>query len=493
MKLVIPQEAVTCNSAVLCWDRIEGASTYRILLDGKTRAEVPVTDAKLTGLLEKTRYLVLVQALDQNGRILVRSAEEAVTTKSPGETVSAADVCLVRDRKDPEAVKSNTAALQRAIDACPENGTLVVPAGTYVSGALFLHGDMTLHLERDAVLKASDDPADFPPARYRYEGVEQNNFTCLLNTRPGEKQKNLAITGEGTIDANGAVLFEKELNAPEANRANAVCIQNTDGLYLDGITVREAPFWCLHPIFCRHVTMYGITIDTGTDKSGSPYGLFNGDGIDPDSCFDVRILHSSITSQDDCIALKAGRYAAGRKDAVPTEHVRISNCRFFLGFGVAIGSESSAGIRDVLVQDCTFTDSFSIATVKNRRGKAGYIEDITYDHCTLTDRNPKVKECIWFRGAINIDQSYGEENFDRVHPAKITADTPYIGNITIANLFCSSPYGKPIYICGLPEQHIRHVTLKNIVAEGADGCIIANADDVCMENVSVRLIGDEAL
>ncbi len=109
-------------------------------------------------------------------------------------------------------------------------------------------------------------------------------------------------------------------------------------------------------------------------------------------------------------------------------------------------------------------DSFSIATVKNRRGKAGYIEDITYDHCTLTDRNPKVKECIWFRGAINIDQSYGEENFDRVHPAKITADTPYIGNITIANLF-----------------------------EGADGCIIANADDVCMENVSVRLIGDEAL
>ncbi len=269
MKLVIPQEAVTCNSAVLCWDRI-----------GKTRAEVPVTDAKLTGLLEKTRYLVLVQALDQNGRILVRSAEEAVTTKSPGETVSAADVCLVRDRKDPEAVKSNTAALQRAIDACPENGTLVVPAGTYVSGALFLHGDMTLHLERDAVLKASDDPADFPPARYRYEGVEQNNFTCLLNTRPGEKQKNLAITGEGTIDANGAVLFEKELNAPEANRANAVCIQNTDGLYLDGITVREAPFWCLHPIFCRHVTMYGITIDTGTDKSGSPYGLFNGDGIE---------------------------------------------------------------------------------------------------------------------------------------------------------------------------------------------------------------------
>lgn len=493
MKLVISKEAVTPTSAVLCWDRIEGASAYRVLLDGVTMAEVPVTDAKLTGLCGETRHLALVQALDENGRILERSAEEAMTTKAPGETISAADFCLARDRQDPEAVKSNTAALQRAIDACPENGTLVIPEGTYVAGALFLHGDMTLHLEQGAALKASDDPADFPPALYRYEGIVQKNFTCILNTRPGEKLKNLAITGEGVIDANGAVLFEKELNAPEANRSNAVCIQNTDGLYLDGITIREAPFWCLHPVFCRHVTMYGITIDTGRDKNGNPYGLFNGDGIDPDSCSDVRILHSSITSQDDCIALKAGRYGAGREDAVPTEHVRISNCRFFLGFGIAIGSESSAGIRDVLVQDCSFSDSFSIATVKNRRGKAGYIENITYDHCTLTDRNPKIKECIWFRGAINIDQSYGEENFDRVHPEKITEDTPYIGNITITNLFCSSPYGKPIYICGLPEQHIRHVTLKNIVAEGADGCIIANADDICMENVSVRLIGDDSV
>ncbi|MCH4033201.1 MAG: hypothetical protein LKG89_08530 [Lachnospiraceae bacterium] len=142
MKLVISKEAVTQTSAVLCWDRIEGASAYRVLLDGVIVAEVSVTDAKLTGLREKTRYLALVQALDENGRILERSAEEAMTTKAPGETISAADFCLVRDRQDPEAVRCNTAALQRAIDACPENGTLVIPEGTYAAGALFLHGDM---------------------------------------------------------------------------------------------------------------------------------------------------------------------------------------------------------------------------------------------------------------------------------------------------------------------------------------------------------------
>ena len=414
-----------------------------------------------------------------------------MTTEVPGQVISAADAGLIPDRKDPETVRRNTQVLQKAIDACPSGGTICVPAGVYVCGALFLHGEMNLHLEKGAVLKASDDPAAFPPFEYRYEGILQKNYACLINTRPWEPNQNLRITGEGTIHANGKVLFPKELDSPEANRSNAVCIQNTEELYLEGITIREAPFWCLHSVFCNHVTMYGIHIITGRDENGADYGQFNGDGIDPDSCSHVAILNSVIESQDDCIAIKAGRYAEGRKVGIPSEHLRISNCSFHGGFGVAVGSESSAGIRDVLVQDCTFTDSFSIGSVKNRRGKSGYIENIIYDSCTLVDRNPKIRECEWFRGAINIDQTYGTDNPDLVHPAPVDDDTPYIGRITFRNIRVSNPYAKPIYICGLPERHINGVTLENIDAEGKDGCIIINADHVRMNEVSVRVIGED--
>ncbi len=491
MILYIPKEAVTDTSAVLYWDKVPGADVYRIYRDGELVAERKETDGLLEGLKPAERHLFQVKAFAPDGSCMVWSPEVPMTTEAPEQVISAANAGLIPDRKDPETVRHNTQLLQKAIDGCPAGGTVRVDAGQYVCGALFLHGEMTLRLEEGAVLKASDDPADFPPFEYRYEGILQKNFACLINTRPGVQNRNLRITGSGTIHANGKVLFRKELDSPEANRSNAVCIQNTEGLYLEGITIREAPFWCLHPIFCSHVTMYGIHVITGRDENGADYGQFNGDGIDPDSCSYVAILNSEIESQDDCIAVKAGRYDEGRRVGIPSEHIRISNCQFFRGFGAAMGSESSAGIRDVLVQDCIFTDSFSIGAVKNRRGKSGYIEDIVYDACTLVNRNPKYRESKWFRGAIYIDQTYGTDHPDLVHPVPVDDNTPYIGRITFRNIRVSTPYGKPIYICGLPERHIDGITLENIDAEGKDGCIIINADHVRMSNVSVRLIGEE--
>ena len=112
------------------------------------------------------------------------------------------------------------------------------------------------------------------------------------------------------------------------NSGKAVLVR-VDGLYLNGITVCQSPAWCVHTVYCNNVTMNQITVRTKYDAQGRPYeGIYNGDGIDPDSCRDVWIIHSVIASQDDCIAIKSGRDAEGRRVGIPSENIRISNCRF---------------------------------------------------------------------------------------------------------------------------------------------------------------------
>lgn len=92
--------------------------------------------------------------------------------------------------------------------------------------------------------------------------------------------------------------------------------------------------------------------------------MCNCDGFDPDSCRDVYVFNSLLSSQDDCIALKSGRDREGREVGIPTENVLITDCVFKSGFGVACGSEMSGGVRNVLVRDCVFDNVYSIGSVK---------------------------------------------------------------------------------------------------------------------------------
>ncbi|MGN1116765.1 MAG: glycoside hydrolase family 28 protein, partial [Candidatus Ornithomonoglobus sp.] len=283
---------------------------------------------------------------------------------------------------DASGMTVSTAAIQSAIDKCEKGDCVYVPEGIYISGALFLKSDMSLFIENGATIKGSDNTDDFPVHTYRWEGRNTECYSSLINAGIGtEGVQNLVIEGGGAIDANGVTLFHKEMKEKKGARGRAVCIQNSSDIIIRGVIIRQSPAWCLHLINCRNVSIDNINIHTKYDEQGNPYeDIFNGDGIDCDSCKNVHITNSLIASQDDCIAIKSGKDAEGRAAAMPSENIIIENCRFESGFGVAIGSEMSGGVRNVKVRNCYFYNTFSIGSVKTCRGRGGVIEDVLFEN-----------------------------------------------------------------------------------------------------------------
>ena len=400
---------------------------------------------------------------------------------------------------------TETAALQSQIDACLPGGTVRIAPGVHVTGALFLKSDMTLFLEKGAVLKGSSDLADYPVFPYRWEGHVTNCYASLLNTPTnvicssgrasgpsraalsGQCEgpylapiSNLTITGTGAIDASGDSLRAREKSSPFP-RGRAVCLRNVTNLRLSGVTIGHSPAWCLHLCFCRDVAIDGIRID-------QPTGV-NGDGIDVESCSNVRISNSRIVSTDDSIAIKSGRDTEGRRINRPSSDILIEDCSFERGLGVAIGSEMSGGVSNVLVRNCTFTDTKSLASVKACRGRGAVVENICYTNCTHTNSVTKRrKDGIWFRGAINVDLHYaGPIDFS---PRPFDETTPVFRNIVFTDLKTSTANGRAIFLAGLPESVLHGITFRNVVATGETGLSAAYVDGLVLSNVTVTATHD---
>ena len=350
LKLFCPEETRTADSAAILWNKVKGARQYRVFLDGAEVGRTEHTDFTLRGLKSGSGYEIEAAAEDENGRLAQDTLH--ITLQEKGEELTITSFGAVGDGRT-----VNTSFIQKAIDACPAGGTVRIPAGTFVTGALFLKSDMTLFLEEGSRLLGSGCLEDFPLKKYRFEGLETMCYASLINTKETENGRlhNIRIMGKGCVDANGSILRRQELAEGKGKPGRAVCLRNVDGVYLEGITVRQSPAWCVHLIYCSHVSLNGVSIFTKFDENGRRYeGIANGDGLDPDSCSYVNVFGCTIGSQDDCIAVKSGRNEEGRLVGIASEHIRVTNCTFTSGFGVAMGSEMSGGVRDCLVQDCVF-------------------------------------------------------------------------------------------------------------------------------------------
>lgn len=492
VNVVCPPAAITDSEVAVVWDKPEMWKTireYEIYVDNGIVGTTDKTGFTIRGLDGNASYIITIRAITMGGELSDRSNSVAVTTKPKAEIIDITSFGAVGD-----GVTLNTEAIQRAIDECPEGGKVVIPQGVFLSGAIFLKSNMTLFLEEGAVLLGSPDTKEYPLMEYRFEGREQLCYASLVNTRTqAERLSNITITGPGMINANGEKLFRAEMDEKSGIRGRAICIRNVDNLYLQDVTVRQSPAWCVHLIYCNDVSINNVQIYTRCDESGVRYkDIFNGDGIDPDSCNNVYIFNSLIASQDDCIAIKSGRDAEGRAVGIPCENVRITDCVFNSGFGVAIGSEMSGGVRNVLVRDCEFNDTFSIGTVKAPRGRGNVIENITYENITHKNFSPDHKDCRWFRGAIYIDQFYSHETFDVDAAEPVDAGTSIIRDITFKDIELETVGGNAIYLAGLPESPLINITLDNVTARGKRGMKAMNIDGLCMNNVTVVSCEDDA-
>jgi len=374
-------QALHSDEATFVWDKVATGCVYEVLRDGQPVGTTTKTHFTATGLSPDHDYVFTVRAVASSRAAISTSTPLALRTPAKEPVVSVLDHGAVGDGKT-----LNTAALQSAIDACPKGGVVLIPAGTFLSGALYLKSDMTLLIAKDGVLKGTANPKDYLPFNLnRFEGWEMETHASLLNAGTLDRNgpaniRNLSIRGDGTISGGGRKLYDASMALyPKKvdglrSRGRLILLMNAENVEISGLTIEESPCWTLHYIYSENVSLHGLTIRSN---------VHNGDGIDPDSSKNSLVFNCSFDTGDDCIAIKSGKNPEGNVVNRPTENVRIFDCSFKRGHGISIGSEMSGGVRGVLVEDCVAGDLLNGLQIKATPERGGFVEAVTVRDCDL--------------------------------------------------------------------------------------------------------------
>ena len=389
--------------------------------------------------------------------------------------------------------------INRAIVACSRSGggTVLVPKGTFYSGPLTLKSNVNLHLEEGAVLKFNPDRyLYFPSVLTRWEGLDCYNARPLIYAY-GET--NIAITGKGVIDgqasydnwwimkgrsastaitqnaararlmeyAESAVPVYKRVMGPlDGLRPQLINFHSCSVILIEGVTLKNSPFWVIHPLLCQDLIVRGVSID-----SHGP----NSDGCDPESSKNVLIENCYFNTGDDCIAIKSGRNADGRKWSVPSENIVVRNCEMKNGHGgVVIGSEISGGYKNLYVENCKMDspELERVIRIKTNNCRGGIVENVYV-------RNIEVGQCR--EAVLKINLLYeAKENCDHSFP-------PVVRNINLENVTCNkSRIG--VYLIGYEESdNIYDINLTNCKFDSVEQPLsVVGAKDVTYRNLYIN-------
>lgn len=336
----------------------------------------------------------------------------------------------------------DTKALQKAIDSCNATGggTVTLPGGhIFRAGTVILKSNVELHLEKTAVLKASDHLEDFDLLGTRkkeyedkrdvpsYENCEFDGLPTLFFIY-GLHEKNVSITGEGEIDGNEEIFYgevlKEHIEGSFYPRVPLMYIEDVEHFNLRGVTLSHSGFWTVHLVGCRDVEISSIRILNNLRMA-------NCDGIDPDHCQNVRISNCHIEAGDDGIVFKN---TAQKMEYGNCENITVSNCTIIsTSAAIKFGSESEAPFRNMTISN--------VAISKSNRGISlmlrdkGLFENIVFSNITIDTR------------LFSKDHWWGQ-----AEPIAITAlkrkedtDIKYIRGIIFSNIFCTSENGIFIY------------------------------------------------
>jgi polygalacturonase len=269
-----------------------------------------------------------------------------------------------------DGVTKDTAAIQKALDACGGNGggTVLVPEGIFLTGSLMLHANTTLQLAQRADLLGSPDIADYPVENVRWEGEFREGHRAMI-----------CATNAANVTLSGGMIFGPPLPLGKLRNPRGPLLIELTGCtntVLENFTTQYQQLWTIHVLFCKDLTARNLTIRTVAA---------NGDGIDVDSCDGVLIERCDINTGDDAISLKSGRGLAAQNLGRPTENVTIRNCRLQSSIFAALGlgTEMSGGIRNVKIQDCVIAGRQNAIFIKSREGRGGYFQDISGENITV--------------------------------------------------------------------------------------------------------------
>jgi len=401
-----------------------------------------------------------------------------------------------------DGMTSNTAAFREAVAKAAGGGRVLVPDGIWLTGPIELLTGVELHLADNAVILFDKSKEEYPLQVTDYEGIERIR---TLSPLYADHADNISVTGNGTIDGSGHLwrpvkqfkMTERQWNALLAKapyvvdskeggiwmptetaykgraegerypdeedalekaapfydfyRPVMVNFKHCKNVRLENVRIQNSPAWAVHLFFCEDVLVKGINVE-------NPYHAQNGDGIDIESCKNVEVCYSNFHVGDDGICIKSGKNAKARQIPGKSENIHIHHC--YVGQshgGFVVGSEMSRGVRNILVEDCTFIDADVGVRFKSALGRGGVVEDITIRRINMVN----IKE-----EAFIFTMAYVHSIMDYVVEDKLNnddSDVPYFRNINISDCNCvNAKIG--VKVKGLEDipEAISDITFENV-------------------------------
>jgi polygalacturonase len=380
----------------------------------------------------------------------------------PKVTINPKDLGATGDGKT-----KDTQALQLAIDRCAVlgGGEVVIPPGDYATGALMLRSNVTLRIADGASLLGSGDMADYPVVEVRWEGRWIKGYSAFISAMDSE---NVGIAGPGKIVASDAIRGRVE-RATGMRLPALLEFTNCRSVRVENCFTSQTGMWSIHPVYCENVTFSNVTIHSGAD------------GIDVDSCKHTVIDGCTFETGDDCISLKSGRGEEAYTINRPCEDVHISNCTFndrtFACIG--IGSETSAGVKDVVIEHCKCVGARSHAVyIKSRPGRGAYVENISVNDMDVSGMKQG------FLRLNNLNSGKQDE-----FPVPGDAGIPEFRNFRFTNIRVTDV---PVLVQAAeihPKKPLVGLTLANISGTCKAGITLANMKQVAIRGMKVSGFG----
>jgi len=386
---------------------------------------------------------------------------EGLKMQSPGVVLNVRDFDAKSDGKT-----KDTLSIQQAIDRCYAlgGGEVLFPGGNYLTGAIALKSNVIIRLEKDTTVLGTPDFADYPVAQVRWEGKWRKGHVGLIYAFDAH---NIGIIGPGKIVGDPSLGGRPNEKYPLRHPALIEPI-GCNNIRFEDFSTSYRLMWSIHPTYSDNISIKNLVIrSTGG----------NGDGIDLDSCKHVRIDGCDIETGDDCISLKSGRGMEGYTLMRSTEDVHITNCTFAdtIFACIGIGSETSGGIKNVLIENCKFTKAKTFAVyIKSRPGRGAFIEDIVCKNLDVSG-----PEGGFLRFNI-LASGLQDEN-----PVPGNEGIPTIKNFSFSEIRVNDV---PVLVDGSaihPDKPLQGFKLQNVTGTCKKGIALANIKNATLRNINV--------
>jgi len=402
-----------------------------------------------------------------------------------------------------------TKAIQQTIDEAYKagGGKVIFPQGTYLSGALFIQSNVEFHVGEGVVIKAIQDDSQYPEMKTRIAGIEMEWPSALINVY---EQKNVRITGKGTIDGNGKYWWDKFWGDPkfsggmwvdykkrnvrwavdyDCKRVRAVVVYKSEDILLKDFTIKRAGFWTVSLTYCNKVHVDGLIVRNNIDGYGP-----SSDGINTDSSKDILVENCDIDCNDDNLCIKSGKDADGLRVNRPAENIVYRNCITRSGHGlITLGSETSGGMKNIEVYGLEAIGTNIGIRFKSAKVRGGVMENIWFHDIKMKNvDNPFHFELNWYpeysypKIPDNIPDDEIPERWriitERVAPPE--KGIPEFRNIRINNVEVKGAK-QAFYANAYAEKPLDSFTWKNITIEADECGVINHASNWTMTDVTL--------